>query len=435
MPTYPCRSAAVCVALLGSVAATAAEPITLQERFTPGYQYEVRMRSDLSGTLTPPATKDRPNPIALDLRGDSAFEYTERVLAVEQGQVTRSARYYQRMELKRTVADKPQENKLRLDVRRLIVLRNKGLKAPFSPDGPLLWSEIDLMRADVFTPALAGMLPPRAVKEGDAWSPTSTAIQELTGIDRIEDGQVECKLETIGRQARVVFTGVVKGATEDGPNRHQIQGYFLFELSSNHISYLYLKGVQSLLDGSGKEVGRNEGRFVLERNLQATCPQISDEGLRGLALEPTADNTLLLYDNPTLGVRFVYPRRWWPSGVRGKQVTLDSADGHGVMLTLEPLDRVPTGEQFMAESRKWLQDKKARLVRIDPPAAVPGAPGMEHFALEAEMGAQKFLMDYHVLRQANGGATLATRLLPADQDSARKEVERIARSLVITRKQ
>ena len=87
------------------------------------------------------------------------------------------------------------------------------------------------------------------------------------------------------------------------------------------------------------------------------------------------------------------------------------------------------------QSRKWLQDQKAKLLRIDPPAAVAGVLGLEHFALEAEMGGQKFLMDYHVLRQANGGATLAARLLPAEQDSARKEVERIARSLVVTRKQ
>jgi hypothetical protein len=133
-------------------------------------------------------------------------------------------------------------------------------------------------------------------------------------------------------------------------------------------------------------------------------------------------------------VRFTYPRRWWPSNVRGRQVMLDSADGHGMMVTLEPADRVPTGEQFLTESRQWLQDKKARLVRIEPVRPVRGAAGLEHFALEAEMGTQRFLMDYHVSRQANGGATLAARLLPADQESARRDVERLARSLVITRR-
>ena len=414
----------------------AGEPIVLQEKFTPGYQYKVSMRTDLSGTLLPPPTKERPRPELIKLSGDSAFDYVERILAVEQGQVTKSVRSYQRMELKRTVAGKAQENSLRPAVRRLVVLRSKALKAPFSPDGPLLWSEIDLMRSDVFTPALAGLLPGRALQLGDTWLATNLALQELTGLERIEEGQVECRLVEAGRlQARVDFQGSVKGPAEDGPNRHQLQGYLHFDLQSNHLAYLYLKGTQSLLDGSGKEVGHNEGRFVLQRKLKVENPEISEVGLRGVLLEPNGDNTQLLYDNRTLGVRFTYPRRWWPSGVRGKQVMLDSADGHGVMLTVEPLEKVPTGAQFLAESRKWLQDQKARLVRVDPVAAVPGVVGMEHFALEAEMGGQKFLMDYHVIRQGNGGATVAARLLPTDQESARKEIERLARDMLITKKQ
>jgi hypothetical protein len=343
------------------------------------------------------------------------------------------------MDLKRTVADRAQESKLRPSVRRLVVLRDKALKAPFSPDGPLLWSEIDLMRSDVFTPALAGLLPARAVQVGDKWTTTTPALQELTGMDRIEEGQVDCKLEEIsqgnpGRRAQVSFEGTVRGSTEDGPNRHQIKGYFVFDLGTNHLSYLFLNGTHSLLDMAGKEVGRTEGRFVLQRQLQASCPELSDSALRGVLLEPSPENTQLLYDNTELGVRFVYPRRWFPSGVRGRQVTLDSADGHGMLITLDPPAKAVSGEQFLAESRKWLQDQKARLLRVDPVQAVPGVPGLEHFALEAEMGGQKFLMDYWVLRQANGGATLAARLLPTEQDSARQEVERLARSLAITRR-
>jgi hypothetical protein len=428
------------VLLLGPWAARAADPVLLQERFSVGNQYQVHMRTDLSGNLTPAPTKERPNPKPLEMKGDSAFEYAERVVSVDrEGQVSRSVRYYQRMELKRTVADRPQESKLRPAVRRLVVLRDGTLKAPFSPDGPLLWSEIDLMRSDVFTPALVGLLPAKAVQVGEKWTASNSALQELTGMDRIEEGQVECKLEEVGspgpgRRAQVTFEGTVRGITEDGPNRHQIKGYFLFDLTSNHINYLFLTGSHSLLDSSGKEMGRTQGRFVLQRQFQANCPEISDNGLRGVTLEPNAENTQLLYDNATLGVRFVYPRRWWPSGVRGRQLTLDSADGHGMLITLDPVKQVPTGEQFLAESRKWLQDQKARLVRVEPPRLVPGVPGLEHFALEAEMGGQKFLMDYHVLRQENGGATLAARLLPTEQESARREVERLARSLAITRK-
>src|SRR5207253_226702 len=100
------------------------------------------------------------------------------------------------------------------------------------------------------------------------------------------------------RHARVAFTGSVRGTNEDGPLRQQLDGYFFFDLESQHLSYLYLKGVNFVLDRDGREVGRVEGQFVLTRQVSARPRDLSDEALRGVALEPNADNTRLLYDNP-----------------------------------------------------------------------------------------------------------------------------------------
>jgi hypothetical protein len=259
-------------------------------------------------------------------------------------------------------------------------------------------------------------------------------------MERIEEGSLECRLEQLTtlekrRHARVAFRGTVRGTNEDGPNRQRLEGYLYFDLESNHLSYLYLTGEHALLDQSGKEVGRIEGRFVLARQAHTHCAELTDAALRGVALEPTPDNTLLLYDNPDLGVRFLYPRRWHVAGVvRGSQVTLDGADGSGLLLTLDPPGRVPPGDRFLAESRDWLQKQKARLLRIDPPRTVRQAPPLEHFTLEAEMAGQRFVMDYYVTRQALGGATVAARLPPRDLAELRKEVERIAASVAVTRR-
>jgi hypothetical protein len=223
----------------------------------------------------------------------------------------------------------------------------------------------------------------------------------------------------------------VSGPNEDGSNRHQLDGHFLFDLESNHLSYVYLKGVHTLIDKDEKEVGRVEGRFVMSRQVDTKCKEISDEGLKGATLEPDAENSLLLYDNPDLGVKFLHPRRWRVAGVRGNQVALDGADGSGLMLTLEAAAKTPTGEQFLTESRDWLAGQKAKLLRTEE---VKRAQGLDHFALEAEVAGQKVLMDYYVLRNADGGLLVAARLLPDDLDALRKEVERIARSASITKK-
>jgi hypothetical protein len=436
-----CRSWCVAgLALLAAVGRSAADDaVSLQEAPREGRVYRVSTRVDLSGTLTPPAEKGKPAPKPLAVKGDSAIDYDERLLTVADGQVRKTVRVYGRMDFQRTLGDRPQQSSLRPAVHRLVILRQDRAKAPFSPDGPLTWGEIDLVRTDVFTPALAGLLPDGPVHVGDRWPAAPSAVLELIDLDRIDDGKVECKLEEVTtrdkrRVAKVSFAGTVTGPNEDGGNRHQLDGYLLFDLESNHLSYLYLKGVHSLLDADGKEAGRIEGRFVLSRQADVDSREVSDEGLKGAALEPDAENSLLLYDNPDLGVKFLYPRRWKVAWVRGNQLALDGADGSGLLMTLEPPARTPTGEQYLAESRDWLKDRKAKILKAEPVKAVQASPPLEHFALEAEVEGQKVVLDYYVARQADGGATLAARLLPDDLDALKKEVERIARSVSVTKK-
>jgi hypothetical protein len=391
---------------------------------------------NLTGSLTPPAAKGQPTPKSLDIQGESAVDYDERVLEIDKGDVSKTIRQVRRMEFRRTIGDRPQETSLRPAVSRLVVLRRGNTEVPFSPDGPLTWGEIDLVRTDVFTPALRGLLPDGPVSPGDRWTATTFAIQELTDMDRIDEGKLECRLEQVTilqerRHARVAFTGTVRGTGEDGPSRQTLEGYYYFDLESNHLSYLHLDGRHALLDADGKEVGHVKGRFVLTRQVKSSVTELSDGAIRGVALEPNPDNTLLLYDNPNLGIRFLHPRRWRVGGVRGTQITLDAADGNGLLITVDPPERAVTAGQFLTESREWLTKQKARVLRTQAPRKVEGVEGLEHFALEAEMGGTKFIMDYYVARQASGGATLAARLLPADVATVHQEIDRIARSVTL----
>jgi hypothetical protein len=418
-------------------AALAEEPVRILEAFSPGYQYYVRTRSDVTGFLSVPPEKGKSAPEKLQVKGTGAAEYDERILdLLDKQEVGRTVRICRRTEVRRTIGSREQENSLRQAVRRLVLLRNGNTEVPFSPDGPLLWGEIDLVRTDVFTPALRGLLPERAVKVGDTWTAAEAAVQELTDL-RIEDGKIECKLEEMTtlekrRHARIAFRGTVAGKSEDGPSRQQLEGYLFFDLESNHLSYLFLRGRHSLLDDRGKEVGRIEGRFVLTRQVNTRCPELSDEALRKVRLTPNADNTLLLYDNPDLGLRFLYPRRWHIGVVQGNQLALDSADGHGLLITVDPPSRAPLPSQLLTESRRELEKNKVRILRAGTLQTVPGAAGLSHFVLDAEGDGQKFVMDYYLSRQAAGGATLAARLLPRDLAAVQREVEKIARSVEVT---
>src|SRR5262249_46062477 len=138
-------------------------------------------------------------------------------------------------------------------------------------------------------------------------------------------------------------------------------------------------------DKDGKEQGRVEGQFVLTRELEQRCPELSENAWRGIKVEPDDDNTLLLYDNPDIGVRFLYPRRWRVAGMRGRQLGIDETNGSGLLLTFEQVERVPSGAQFLAESRKWLADQKARIKRVNEPRLLQAPPNvLEQFSIEME---------------------------------------------------
>jgi hypothetical protein len=439
MRTTAGHVATACLLLALAPRANGAEDaVQLHEAFTPGHQYHVSVRVDLTGSLTPPTAQDKTATKPVSFVGDSAIEYDERVLTADKdGVVQKTVRICQRTDFHRTLGGQEQQSALRPAVRRMVVLRRDNVGVPFSPDGPLTWGEIDLIRTDVFAPALVGLLPAKPVRAGTAWVASDAAVRELTDLERIEEGKVECRLASVAtvdgrRQARVAFSGSVRGVNEDGPNRQTLEGYFQFDLESNHLAYVFLKGVHSMLDKGGREVGRIEGRFVMTRQPNTNCPELSDEALRGVALEPDADNTLLLYDNPALGVRFTYPRRWRIASVRGQQIALDGADGNGLLVTLERSGTGPIGSQFQDEARNWLLKQSARLLHEDRLRQYRGEPVLEGFALDAELNNQRVLMDYFVTRQSAGGATLAARLVQADQVVAAREVEKMARSIILS---
>ena len=117
----------------------AEEPTHLRERFPVGYEYHVSSRVDLSGTLMLPSSAPagdkgaaRPAPTPLSVRGTSAIEYDERVLDIgKDNQVVKTVRLCRRTDFRRSVGGRPQENSLRPEVRRLILLRHQNKEVPF----------------------------------------------------------------------------------------------------------------------------------------------------------------------------------------------------------------------------------------------------------------------------------------------------------------
>jgi hypothetical protein len=426
------------VALFLGTLPALAEPIRMKESFMSGGQFHVAIREAAEGELSLPAEGNKPPPPPLKIRGHSAQDYDERVLdsGTDSYPAPRTLRIYRRVELERSVDDQAQETTLRPAVRRLVILRNGHREVPFSPDGPLTWGEVHLISKDVFTPALSvALLPDRPVSPGDRWTAKGAAAQELTDLEQI-DGTLDCRfvdVTTVGnrRLARVSFGGTIRGVSEDGPSKQQLDGFYYFDLESSHLSYLSLRGVHSLLDKTGQEAGRVEGQFTLTRQAHARTPELADEAIRGLVLEPNAENTLLLYESADLGVRLLHPRRWRMQSAKGRQLFFDDANGNGVMVTLESSSNVPTANAFMNETQAFIANEKGKVLRTDNPRQLQPPPeSVDQFGLDVEMKGRRERLEYYIVKQSLGGATIAARLSSGgDLPALQRDVERMVRSL------
>ena len=83
----------------------------------------------------------------------------------------------------------------------------------------------------------------------------------------------------------------------------------------------------------------------------------------------------------------------------------------------------------------FLEKQKAEVAAAEKPTRVRGEPApLDRFAIDATVKNEKVRLEYAVLRQTDGGVTAAANI-PAEAAAALKpEVERIIRSLAVTKK-
>jgi len=434
------RFSSVLAALLASSQVNAQDAFA--EHFKPGHAYSVDVQVKITGKLSLPVEKGKP-PQLVPVEGASRLVYDERMLDPDDADSQKAVRAYREVEFKRIVGTNLQDAGIRPSVRRMVVIRSNGRRAPFSPDGPLTWAEIDLVRTDVFNPAMVpGLLPAGAVKPGQSWKASAAAVAEITDMQQVEEGGLVVEFSgatTLAGKpaAKLRISGTVRGVNEDGPSRQKLEGTAYYLTESGMLAYLSIKGTHELLDGAGQTVGSIDGQFIMTRTPLKQFPaDLADMSLRGLSLKPDAENTQLLHDDTALGVRFLYPRGWRVGAVQGKQVTLDHPKlGGGILITVEPASKVPAAADYQKEVTAFLEKEKAKVKVAMQPIRVRPEPGqLDRFALEAEFDKEAARLEYAVLKQTDGGATVAARLPAQTAADLRTDVERVVRSLSITKK-
>jgi hypothetical protein len=428
--------------IIGQTCEPSDQVFTLREEFKEGSSYRVESSVRLHGRLrlASPGTKELQE---VRFRGESRTCYTERILSpLDNGETLRTVRLYHQVDTHRRRGEDIQETTVRPEVRRLVLLAHRGKRAPFSPDGPLTWGEIDLIHTDLFCPiVLAGLLPQKAVAVGDKWKVTAAAARELTDLETIQEGGLEVELVSPiliqqKQLLRLKLSGTVRGSNGHGQHVHHLDGTIYYDAQWPGITYLSLKGAHYVLDEKGEPSGTIEGYLTLNRSSADPLPaKLSDTALSSLKLQPTPENTLLLFEDRETGLRFLYPRGWRVGMVRKSQVTLDHAQGAGIILTLESASRMPTPQEYHQEVVAFLRQRQAQWQNLHGPHSVEGPPNtLVRFGIRAKWDQREEQLEYAMVHQPEGGVLAAARLSLPQVEALLPEVERIFQSIQVMRR-
>ena len=149
----------------------------------------------------------------------------------------------------------------------------------------------------------------------------------LLGLDATTRCDVECTLkEVTDRVARFEVAGTIEGPVSDTSARIELRGRYRLDRRSHRIDWF------ALITSERREISDVADGFRLATRLQtvitplAQTPELADEKLEGLRLEPTAELSKLTYQSPQGHWQISYDRRWYPTGETPSSATLKLID-------------------------------------------------------------------------------------------------------------
>jgi hypothetical protein len=429
--------------LLGFITTVRAQTTDTIAPPLPWRAYLVRIDNSMTGKLDNPGTPASPpaQPVGsnggenLSVSATAHIVFREAPLAiVGSSQVTGKFRIYDEMTYKRTVGAREESLSLRPEARRVLFDRRNG-ELVFSPDAPLRLTELDLYGTHTAVEALRGLLPPAGHTPGNRWTAGPEAATEIAGLGTIESGSLECvekESETNQSYKRITVEGVLVGSSPDGRSRNLVSGEVEYDAASGQIVAVTATGAREILSLGDKTTGaKTVGRFDVDYKMTIqplpSDPELAPEALAKLPVEPTERLTDLEWSDPRLGILFRYPRRWELRVSPAGELLLSQGKS-SLVVHVEPENRVPMTNDYLAETKKFLASSNVPAqVSREAREVVSNVGRLGNFQLVGRVESQATILDYWVVQRGTRGVTIAGRLAPEEASRLSEDLQSMAR--------
>ncbi|MGD9128071.1 MAG: hypothetical protein PVH19_11900 [Planctomycetia bacterium] len=448
---------------LGLSSPALAKAYTLESTRSRGEVDRVEVSMDVKGNLRF-TDKEDVDTVPMELSGKVVYYERTVALSKEPKGHSRALRFYKSLETDLKIGKTEQKPTLRPE-RSLIGVQIDGMERTlFSPEGELTREELELIETMVDSLILDRLLPDKAVSLGDTWEVPEETAATMTGLDRIRDGRIVCKLTEIDDdRALIDMNGELDGASRGVGNTIRLKARFRFNRHLNRIDWLGMvfEEVSEIgpVEAGGKAIAKLQvnisprGQVAKAKLPETVREKLSDDALSELTLYAIDSLTRLSFVPKNGHWRMVHDRRWYEYGNEKSLGVLRFMDRGDLIAqcnvaTLETLalEDLPTLEKFQKEikeamgerfgqfaaAKQWASDQDYRIYRV----VVQGVVGK---GTPAELPVQwhyYLVADRHG-RQVGLTFTVEAALVERFGDQAQKLVDavRFSENLTVSRDQ
>lgn len=287
-----------------------AEGYKLKESSESNQTFQVIAQIRVTGKVITAQTGGQASSMKLDANATMKFDERRLPGSGRDAEAYRAIRQYEQAESNVDIHQKVTQIRIRESRKTVIAQGQREGIQFYTPEGPLRYSEIELLNTPGDSLALLPLLPVKEVTVGEEWECSGWVSQMLVGMEAVLKNEFNCKLESVeNSKARVSFSGRLEGATVGASSEIDISGHYIFDLEQNCLTHAELVQKEKRSVGAVSPGMEIEATVTVDRKPVGTPSKLNDQIVDQIPLEPEPSNFLLEFQSPWK-VRFLYDRNW-----------------------------------------------------------------------------------------------------------------------------
>jgi hypothetical protein len=281
------------------------------------------------------------------------LRYQKRALAPKQGkQLNHGLRKYEIATAQIQVGKGDVKNELSAERRLIVVHDTTEATSIFSPSGPLVRDELDLLSNAADAGLLVHLLPEQAKAVGETWQPSTDVLARLLRLEIVNESTVTLTFNRIENNVAILdLAGKVSGGIEGIASDIELVAKLNYDLTSEQCTWFAGSFKENRAATQGSPGYETTSRIRVSLEPCNLSDDLADTAVAKLKVNPDAATKLLRYASKQHGYEFVYEPHWHVVSDQPDLVVLRNLDRGELVAqcnlsTLAPLGK---GEQLTLE--------------------------------------------------------------------------------------